>query len=327
MHKVSLILLVAVLALQASVISLQGHVPPGVETETLLKDYYRIRKVLDSSFVHDTGTITIIYYTKNDTKKTGVRLPEWGGGGAIGTDTIIVPVDRPYAFFSGDLYKVTVHELVHIALARAFGSMRVPRWFHEGLAMQLSGELSFEESAILSRAILTHSLLPLDSIEFVNRFTQARAQTAYSQSHFAMNFLTHLYGYDMLPELLDSAKVFRRFDTACVRVFGLTTHEFDSIVKIELIKKYKYAFIVADNELFWILILVLAIAAFIVTLVRNRQKRKRMEKEEEEEEEENEEEENDENEERLESEDPEENKELGVNDGKKGNEDNAGVRI
>lgn len=275
-HKVSLIIVIAVLVVQASVISLQGHVPPTIEIESLLKDYYRIRHVLDSSFVDDTGKITIIYYTGNDTKKTGVRLPEWGGGGAIGTDTIIVPVDRPYAFFSGNLYKITVHELVHIALARAFGSMRVPRWFHEGLAMQLSGELSFEESTILSRAILTHSLLPLDSIEFVNRFTQARAQTAYSQSHFAMNFLTNLYGYDMLPELLDSAKVFRRFDTACVRVFGLTTHEFDSIVKVEMIRKYRYAFIVADNELFWMLILLLAVAAFVVTLVRNRQKRKKM---------------------------------------------------
>jgi Peptidase MA superfamily len=326
MHKVSLILLLVVLAIQASVISLQGHVPPGVGTEMLLKDYYRIRKVLDSSFVHDTGTITIIYYTSNDTKKTGARLPEWGGGGAIGTDTIIVPVDRPYAFFSGDLYKITVHELVHIGLARAFGTMRVPRWFHEGLAMQLAGELSFEESTILSRAILTHSLLPLDSIEFVNRFTQARAQTAYSQSHFAMNFLTNLYGYDMLPELLDSAKVFRRFDTACVRVFGLTTHEFDSIVKIEMVRKYKYAFIAADNELFWMLILVLAIAAFVVTLIRNKQKRRRMEDDENEEVGENEDC-DDETFDNMDTEDSEENKQPGPNDDKRENGDNADVKV
>jgi hypothetical protein len=324
MHKISLILLIAVLALQASVISLQGHVPPDIKSETLLKDYYRIRTVLDSLFVHDTETITIIYYTKNDTKKTGARLPEWGGGGAIGTDTIIVPVDRPYAFFSGDLYKITVHELVHIALARAFGTMRVPRWFHEGLAMQLAGELSFEESTTLSRAILTHSLMPLDSVEFVNRFTQARAQTAYSQSHFAMNFLTNLYGYDMLPELLDSAKVFRRFDTACIRVFGLTTHEFDSIVKIEMIKKYKYAFIVADNELFWVLILVLAVIAFVVTLARNRQKRKRMEDDEIKEEEECDD--NDEMVDTIEAEESEENKQPGANDDKKENRGNADVK-
>ncbi|NLD91279.1 MAG: hypothetical protein GX639_01290 [Fibrobacter sp.] len=206
---------------------------------------------------------------------------------------------------------------MHIALARAFGVMRIPRWFHEGLAMQLAGELSFEGSTILSKAILTHSLLPLDSIEYVNRFGQVRAQIAYSQSHFAMNFLTNLYGYEMLPELLDSAKVYRRFDTACVRVFGLTTHEFDSIVKIEMIKKYRYAFIVADHELFWILITALSVAAFTVTMIRNRQKRKRMEEEEEEEEE---------NENCLESEDPEENKEREANDDKKGNEDNADLK-
>jgi len=71
-----------------------------------------------------------------------------------------------------DAGRVTVHELVHIVLARAYGSVPVPRWFHEGLAMTLSGELLFEEQVVISRALFTHQLLPFDTIEKVNGLDQ-----------------------------------------------------------------------------------------------------------------------------------------------------------
>ncbi|NLD91278.1 MAG: hypothetical protein GX639_01285 [Fibrobacter sp.] len=83
MHKIYLILLALTMMLQASVLSLEGHVPPGINPEKLVTEYYRIRNVFDSSFVQDTTAITIIYYKQSDEKRTGVRLPEWGGGGAI----------------------------------------------------------------------------------------------------------------------------------------------------------------------------------------------------------------------------------------------------
>lgn len=286
--KVILVLIMLVSAALSGAIVIEGRVPSGINPDSLEKEYLRIRRVFEPHYVHDgyENPITIIYYKKSEVRRLGVRLPEWGGGGALGKDSIIIPVDRKYAFYPADYYLITLHELVHIALARSYGNIRVPRWFHEGLAMQLSGEVSFEEGVILSRAILSGALMPLDSIEHVNRLSQYRAELAYCQCHFSMQYMTKLYGYDMLPELLDSTRACRSFDTACVRVFGLTPVEFDHTVKTELVKKYKYAFVFSDLDFLWIVIFFLALAAFIATVIRNRHKRKRLEDEDKKEDEE-----------------------------------------
>lgn len=209
-----------------------------------------------------------------------MRLPEWGGGGALGQDSIIIPIDKVYAFYPEDYYHIALHELVHIALARAYQNIRIPRWFHEGMAMTLSGELSFDESVLLSRAIATRSLVSLDSIEYVNQFGKSRAQIAYSESHFAIQYMTKLYGYDMIPELLDSAKQVRKFDTACVKVFGLTVKEFDAIVKNEMTAKYRYAFLFSDYSLFWLFVVLLAAIGFVLTMIRNHKRCRALEIEE-----------------------------------------------
>jgi hypothetical protein len=285
MNKYLILLIVLIISVFAghSELVLQGQIPSGIKKDLLEKEYSRIRKCIQPNWISDTSDISIIYYTQRDQRKLGVRLPEWGGGGAIGNDTIIVPVDKAYAFFSGDYFRITLHELVHIAINRAYGYIRVPRWFHEGMAMQLSGDINFDESIMLSRAIITKQLMSFDSIEIVNRFTSVQAQIAYSQSHYALQYMTRLYGYEILPELLDSAKNIRSFDSACVKVFGLTTKEFERIVTNDLIKRYKLIFIFSDFSLLWVGIFVLAILAFVMTQRRNQKRLQKMEKEESEE--------------------------------------------
>lgn len=275
-----LIILLSFPCTGATTINLYGPVPAGITSVGLQKEYQRIRSIIQPSYKSDQKSIDIIYYSTREQKRLGVRLPEWGGGGAIGQDSIIIPVDKQYAFFPDDFLRITLHELVHIALARAYQNIRIPRWFHEGMAMSLSGELSFDEGVILSRALATSSLIPFDSIEYVNRFNQPKAQVAYSQSHFAVQYLTKLYGYQMLPELLDSAIAIRQFDTACVKVFGLTVNEFEMIVKNDIMLKYRYVFLFSDYSFFWLLAVVLAMVAFILTMIRNHKRRRILEEEE-----------------------------------------------
>jgi len=68
-----------------------------------------------------------------------------GGGGAIGRDLIVVPIDfKP--FLEQSFFQITVHELVHIVLGRGYPGLAIPRWFHEGVAMTLAGELTLQEN-------------------------------------------------------------------------------------------------------------------------------------------------------------------------------------
>jgi hypothetical protein len=261
----------------------EGLVPHNLDTPLLNREYHRISKTIGLKTADDVNPIAIIFYRHADQRTTGIRLPEWGGGGAIGKDSIVIPGDRQSAFYRSDMERIILHEMVHIALARAYGRLRIPRWFHEGMAMTLAGELLFEEQIILSRAIIARSLVPLDSMERLNGFSPFRAQVAYSQCHFAVRFLLDTYGYDLVPELLYESRKTRRFETACLTVFGLSVKELEQVLNKEMAARYRFLFFFADYSVLWIGIAALAMVAFIVTMVRNRRKRERMDREEQEE--------------------------------------------
>jgi cbb3-type cytochrome oxidase subunit 3 len=258
-----------------------GNIPPEIKADHLEKQFHQILHKLDST---NTGPhhnpVFIIFYHKSEQKQLGIHLPEWGGGGAIGTDTVVIPLDRASAFYERDLNKIILHELVHIAITRLFGKTRVPRWFHEGTAMALSGEISLDEQILLSRALLTRRVLPLDSIDFVNRFDQWKARLGYSQSHAIVLFLIDNYGIDLIPELIKASRKTRRFEDACVQTFGLTTREIEDLFTKEMHKLYPLLMLASDFSLFWLLVLFLSVIAWIVIRTRKNIRRKEMELEE-----------------------------------------------
>ena len=280
-HFTALLLLILCAAKVAGVsLHLTGLVPAGIDTAYLTRQYIRISKTIAVPDERNSRPLTIIFYRADTRRKTGIHLPEWGGGGALGRDTIVIPADRPSAFYRSDVERIILHEMVHCAIARAWGILHVPRWFHEGMAMSLSGEVDFNEQVTLSRAIMVRALVPLDSMEYLNRFSLWRARIAYSQCHFAVEFLLATYGYDLIPELLRASRASRRFDTACLNVFGLSVKELEALLHKEMTRRYRLVFLLTDYAFLWIGILLLAVVAFIATKLRNRKKRLRMELEE-----------------------------------------------
>ena len=130
----------------------EGRVPAEINPLFMASEYTRIYRKVAPMQRPDRSPLRIIYYSKNDTSAKGIILPEWGGGGTIGGNLIVIPVDfKP--FLQQNFTQITVHELVHAVLYRAYPGVNVPRWFHEGLAMMLSGELSFEENTVVSKAV------------------------------------------------------------------------------------------------------------------------------------------------------------------------------
>ncbi|MBN2038383.1 MAG: hypothetical protein JW768_16705 [Chitinispirillaceae bacterium] len=258
---------------------LQGRVPSSISQEFLRTHYDRIHAAVAPGITPDTTPVTIIYYSRNDRRRYGVRLPEWGGGGAIGRDTVIIPVDKS---LPADMHidRITLHELVHIALERAYGRIRLPRWLHEGLAMTLSGELSFEEQVALSRAVFTAHLLPLDSIEQVNRFDAYGATLAYSQSHAAVAFMIETYHMEGISALLRAVRQTGRFDSALYREFGLTQREYELLTRQYITERYRLLFLVGDSWLYWLPAALLVIAGFFAVRLRNRKRQRQMEEEE-----------------------------------------------
>ena len=262
-----------------AMIVLAGAVPGSVTKQFVLENYLRIWNSLAAGKPVDTGTLTVEYYPARRQPDLSVILPEWGGGGAIGRNRIVIPIDRS-ALPAMDLPRITRHELTHIVLERAYGPCRLPRWFHEGLAMTLSGELSFEEQVSLSRAIFFRRLFPLDSIDRVNRFSADGAVLAYSESHLAVSFLIEKYGADGIAEMLAAIRPAGGFDAALYMVFGLSRPEFERLFEAYLADRFRFLFFFSDTYLFWGMGALLVVVAFFVIRRRNAKREQRMEEEE-----------------------------------------------
>jgi hypothetical protein len=265
------LILVLCLSIPAAQLQFEGILPPDVNKAALTADYYRIYGLAAPRQRPDPAPVKIIYFTEKPGERDGYGLPEWGGGGAIGRDLIVVPAAfKP--FLDQSFSQVTRHEIVHIVLARAYPGIAIPRWFHEGVAMTLSGELSFEENIVVSKAIFTGSLMPLASIDSVNLFGRNKADLAYSQSHLAVLYLIDHYGMEVIADILFKARKMGSFWPGFYSTIALTQKEFEDLARRDVSSRFQLVFVFADYYAFWVAIVFLFLIAFGVTMVR-RQKR------------------------------------------------------
>jgi hypothetical protein len=253
----------------------EGFVPPGISPASATFEYRRIYNALSTDSTVDTTALTVTFFFKKGFPAHRYSLPEWGGGGAVGADKIVVALD-PEPFFYTDFFQITTHELVHIAISRLCPYL-IPRWFHEGAAMLLSGEAGFAEQSVLSRAILSGSLLSLSSIDSVNSFSHFKAQLAYAQSHQAILFLVDTYGIEVLKEILANTAETGSFAEGLRETLQISQNEIEAMTRARLIRRFRLLFFVADTYLFWVLGAFLFIAAYMVTKKRNRRKAELME--------------------------------------------------
>ncbi|MBD3240199.1 MAG: hypothetical protein GF331_06400 [Chitinivibrionales bacterium] len=263
-------------AAMAARIRLHGAVPTGINAADLRAEYARIESLVSAYRNLNPRPLTIIYYSVDKAPALSARLPEWGGGGTLGPDSIIIPVDKPLLVHR-NIRQVTVHEMVHAILERVSPGVSLPRWFHEGCAMTLAGELSFEETLVLARAVIAGKLLGFEAIDSVNVFDQAKARLAYSQSHAAFVFLLDAFGMESVPKILTVARQTGSFAAGMHQVLGIAPEEFERLAMQHIRKRYGLATVLGDFYLVWLLIIALAVAAFVAVRLRNRSKARAME--------------------------------------------------
>jgi hypothetical protein len=256
-----------------------GNIPAGINKLDMAAQYSRIYRLIAPQKKPDRSPLKIIYYSQNSKPQASTALPEWGGGGAIGGNLIIIPTDvKP--FLRQDFSQITVHELVHAVICRAYPDVNVPRWFNEGTAMLLSGELSFEETAILSRAVFMSRLLSLDKIDSVNNYGRAMAELAYSQSHAALLCLVSQYGMEIISDCLKAAQKKKDFYIGIQSVAGLSKTDVEDLIRNNISSKYRLALLFSDSSTWWVIISLLFITGFIITVRRNRRRADEMKKQE-----------------------------------------------
>ena len=92
-NRLRVLLGAAALLLSAAVapsgIVFHGTVPLDLDKAFLIREHRRLDSLLNTEAVPNSNPIVAIYYGQGNRPPLAARLPEWGGGGAVGSDTSI----------------------------------------------------------------------------------------------------------------------------------------------------------------------------------------------------------------------------------------------
>ncbi|MDZ7361469.1 MAG: peptidase MA family metallohydrolase [candidate division KSB1 bacterium] len=213
---------------------------------------------------------------------TGGVVPHWGEAAANTAQwRIFLKTPAAHPEKRGALLPVTVtHELAHLCLAELAQPSILPRWFNEGAAILLSNEPRHTDPVIISRAILTNSLVDFEEIDDLLSFPNARAALAYAESYQAVSFLTRRFGPEAIAKLARTFAVHGDSRQAFQVAFNQDLWDFETAYFDDLRRRFRWYFFLDETFVFGGVILILVIAGFFVTRWRMKKKIQEWEKDE-----------------------------------------------
>ncbi|MFN0058202.1 MAG: peptidase MA family metallohydrolase [Planctomycetota bacterium] len=167
------------------------------------------------------------------------------------------------------------HELVHLCLGEAGAAL--PRWYHEGLAEYLSGEVLDPEwlnafGAWAARGVL----LPLDGLESELNTSHHRAGVYYQQCLAFVRFMSERHGDACHARLLESLRVGQTFDAAFERALGMTPRATEAAWHADLKRNFSWVRAILGYVQLFAIVAVCAAIGFIFVRRRRRATRERM---------------------------------------------------
>ena len=230
-----------------------------------------------------TNPVTIFLCPSDEIfgKLTGNYIPDWGAGVADPNQSMIVLKSPALTKNPGGLPILVKHELVHIMVGQAVKFPgKLPRWFSEGIATLFSYDEHFSSGKSISKALLSDSIIPLDEIDEVLKFHQAKAALAYEESYSFTLFLQEKFGLPVLVDLIHALNKDLTFEKTFTQVVGADLFELELEWYEFLEKKYRWRFLLDFETFLWIFIFFLFIFVFIAIRLRNRRIMNRWEEEE-----------------------------------------------
>jgi len=119
----------------------------------------------------------------------GRGAPVWAAGTAYPDAGVVVVAARGRRGELLDVEQTLSHELAHVALARALGPGRVPRWLTEGFAYLHSSDFSWGRAQTLMGAVMGRRLIPLGALDAAFPAAEDAAALAYAESYDFVAFL------------------------------------------------------------------------------------------------------------------------------------------
>jgi hypothetical protein len=212
-------------------------------------------------------------------RMTGGSVPHWGEA-AANTAQWRIYLKTPAASETRELLPSTVtHELAHLCLAEIAHPNTLPHWFNEGAAILLSNETRPADPAIISRALLTNSLVDFEEIDDLLSFPNVRAALAYAESYQAVSLMTARFGKDAVQNFARTFSQTNDSRQAFQSAFDEEQWNFEAEFFDHLRRHFRWYFLLEESFWFGGIILILVIVGFFVTRWRAKKKLKEWENE------------------------------------------------
>lgn len=180
----------------------------------------------------------------------GGTPPSWAVALAY-PDANIILLDA-HSLVKGDGQDTLRHELVHVALGRLGHNW--PRWFHEGLALMVTGEqrYSVTQYATLARAVNTDRIFRFEDLAEGFPDLPADVEIAYAQSAVFVRWLHDRYGADGFGKLVDGVQAGEPFEKAFGKAFHTSLQQEEKAFTAELPGRYPLWPVIATGTTMWV---------------------------------------------------------------------------
>jgi len=218
----------------------------------------------------DSTTVFICPSEEIFSQFVGKNFPDWSAGVAAPYKNVIILKSPNLLPDHADNTKIVIHELTHIILHKAVNQHPIPRWFDEGMAVYYSGEKAFASGSLISKALITKSIIDLKDIDEVLNFYRDKAQLAYQESYLAVLYLFEQFGKEKVKQIISFMGKGKSLDQAFLETIGMDVVDFEYEWHQHIKKKYRWRFLMDFDSYLWILILALFIFVFIMIRRRNK---------------------------------------------------------
>lgn len=173
-----------------------------------------------------------------------------------------------------DFYQILTHEYLHLMLYSIAHQEAVPLWFAEGFVQYYSDQWNLQrEITFVSEAIKGNSL-HLSTYTYHYPDNDQQVEMFYLQSYYTFRYLLKRFGINRFYNFVETLHGGAPFFLAFHRSFGMDVQQFLHIARESISSHSIMAVLYSGFGLFWIIIPLLLIIAY----VRKQRKSKRLEK-------------------------------------------------
>ncbi len=205
----------------------------------------------------------------------GDRPADWSRAYSYPKQNIIVLEASSLSEADGNA--ILRHELLHVALGQLGGDW--PHWFHDGLAMFLTGQRhSLAQYAALFQAVQQDRIFSFQDLKDRWPEQPTDVQIAYAQSVSFVDFLVERHGLAALGELIDGVvDDGRSFETAFAKAFKASVWFEEMAWRAQLPSRYSWLPLLTNSSVLWALLAFACVAASLRLRSRRRRRREAME--------------------------------------------------